>query len=409
MFWLICAALAAIVALAIILPLRRADQTDAEPSAAWDLRVYRDQLAEVERDAARGIIAPAEAERLRAEIGRKVIEADRALKKAGTGRRQGPAGLWLAGLLALALAGSAWFYYRSGAPDLPDQPLAARLAQAQAAYDDRPAQAEAEATAPARPAVEADPQYVTLIEQLRRAVSERPDDPQGLELLAEHEARLGNMVAARQAYQHLIELRGDQASATDHARLAALMADAAGGLITPEAEAQITAALHKDPRQPTARYLAGMLQAQVGRYDLAFPIWRDLLEQGPADAPWVRAIAPQISDMAWLAGVPNYMSPVAPEAAVAMPQPSAEQMQAMQDLSPEDQQQAIAGMISGLESRLAEQGGTPAEWARLIRALTVSGQADRAAGILAEARQTFAENADALTVINQTASEVGLE
>ena len=63
MFWIICAALVAVVAIAIVAPLMRARGLAAEPAAAFDLRIYRDQLREVERDLAREVrdaVAPAE-------------------------------------------------------------------------------------------------------------------------------------------------------------------------------------------------------------------------------------------------------------------------------------------------------------------------------------------------------------
>ena len=50
MFWLFAAALTLTVALAILAPFWRARPGAAEPAAAYDLRVYRDQLAEIDRD-----------------------------------------------------------------------------------------------------------------------------------------------------------------------------------------------------------------------------------------------------------------------------------------------------------------------------------------------------------------------
>lgn len=82
MFWIICAALTAAVGLAIMAPLMRARATAAQPAAAFDLRVYRDQLREVDRDLERGVISAEDAARLRTEIGRKVLEADRRLSQA---------------------------------------------------------------------------------------------------------------------------------------------------------------------------------------------------------------------------------------------------------------------------------------------------------------------------------------
>lgn len=69
----------------------------------------------------------------------------------------------------------------------------------------------------------------------------------------------------------------------------------------------------------------------------------------------------------------------------------------------------IQGMVKGLEDRLSSQGGTPQEWARLIGALPVIGQADHAQDILTEARARFSSDAEALKVIETAAEQAGLK
>ena len=61
-FWLAAGAMALAVTALLLLALRRPPVAEVGPAS--DLKVYRDQLAEVERDLARGVIAPDEAERL---------------------------------------------------------------------------------------------------------------------------------------------------------------------------------------------------------------------------------------------------------------------------------------------------------------------------------------------------------
>lgn len=401
MFWIICAALTAIVGLAILAPLRRRQEAAAEPTAAFDLRVYRDQLREVERDLARGVIAAEDAERLRTEIGRKVLEADRRLAEApapGTGGRAALA----AGLLAALFGGAVLLYAYEGQPGRDDRPIMRRIADAQRAYEARPSQAEAEAAAlaPATPDVPKD--FLALIAQLREAVEKNPDDPQGLALLATNEMRLGNLSAAREAQQRLIDLRGDAATPDELVRLSAMMVEAAGGLMTPEAEAILARALRAEPGHPQARYMLGILQLQNGRPDRAFPIWRRLLEDGPEDAPWIAPIRAAIVDLAWLAGQPDYVPPP------ALPGPDAEALAAAGDMTAEERQQMVAGMVSQLEARLARQGGTPEEWARLISSLVVIGRADHARDIWTEAQTRFAAAPEALQVVAEAARTAGL-
>ena len=82
---------------------------------------------------------------------------------------------------------------------------------------------------------------------------------------------------------------------------------------------------------------------------------------------------------------------------------------AAEAMTPEDRRRMVEGMVEGLETRLATQGGTPDEWARLIGALVVIGRQDHARDILAEARARFAATPEALTVIAEAAGKAGLE
>ena len=135
MFWLFAAALTLTTALAILWPFWRARTGMAEPAAAYDLRVYRDQLAEIDRDLSRGIIEPADAERLRTEIGRKVLGADRALSRdAGAGAVTARHGLIAGAVLVVLIGAGGALYLRIGAPAQPDMALQTRIAAAEARY-----------------------------------------------------------------------------------------------------------------------------------------------------------------------------------------------------------------------------------------------------------------------------------
>ena len=407
MFWILTAAMTIMVAAAILRPFLGRAPAAAEPAAAYDLGVYRDQLREVDRDVKRGVLTADEAERMRTEIGRKILDAHRAMARQAAPAARG-ARPWIAAALLLAVvAGSAAVYWRLGNPAMPDLPRAARIAAADQRLAALPAQAEAEARAPERPAPQADPEYLKLVEQLRAAVARRPGDAQGLALLAEHEARLGNIPAARQAQERLIQARGDQVTAPDHIRLAALMIEAAGGLVSAEARTQIETALRLDPGDGQARYLQGLMYVQNDRPDLAFRVWRDLLENGPADAPWVAPIRQLMPDLAWLAGEPDYQPPPAPDAS-ALPGPDAQALAAAGEMSPEEQQQMIAGMVRNLEARLTTDGGPPAEWARLITSLARIGDEPRAREMLARAQGIFGGTPQAMEIIDRAAATAGL-
>ncbi|MGR3495108.1 c-type cytochrome biogenesis protein CcmI, partial [Citreimonas sp.] len=394
LFWgvtgLMALAVAALLALAVLRGRR-----DVAPAQASDLRVYRDQLSEIDRDLARGTIPAEEAERLRTEVSRRILAADSAAR--GDAARPEQPRAASAGVAALAavlvVAGAFVLYGRLGAPGYPDLPRQGRIAAAEDARQTRPSQAEAESGLPATQSPDADPDYLALVQQLRGAVAERPNDLQGLALLARSEAALGNYVAAYQAQQAIIEAKGDAATADDYADLADMMILAAGGYVSPQAERALDAALTRDPRNGVARYYAGLMMAQTGRPDLAFNTWDRLLRESPADAPWLQPIRAQIEDIAWRAGMADY---TLPEPQAAPRGPTAEDMENAAEMTPEQRMEMIRGMVSGLSDRLATEGGPPEDWARLITALGVLGETDRARAIWSEARSVFATSQDAL-------------
>ncbi len=402
LFWTLSLALAVLVAAALVRALLQGGA--GRPEAEADLQVYRDQLKEVGRDLARGVIAEAEAERARIEISRKLLDADRAGRDVGAARRGSP--VLPVVLIGAALAGAVWLYRVTGAPGYPDLPIAERIARAETFREARPSQAEAEAEAalPERPA--ADPQYAALMDRLRAAVARRPDDITGQRLLARNEAALGNFDAAIAAQRKVIELSGAGATAGDHAALADAMILATGGQVSADAEAALVRALQLDPRNGTARFYMGLMWAQTGRPDRAFGLWRGLLEEGPAEAPWMPMIRSQIGFLAEAAGV-NYTPPPAP-APGAAPGPDAAAMAAAADMTPEERQQMIRGMVDQLSERLASEGGPAEDWARLVASLGVLGEAERAKAAYASARAALAGDAAALATIHSAAEQAGV-
>ncbi len=402
LFWIIALLLGLAVTAAVLVSVLRPRAPDDE--GASDVAVYRDQLAEVDRDAARGVLTEDEAERMRVEVSRRLLAADKMERDEGGA----PAPRWASiaamgfGVVAI-LGGGVVVYDQIGAPGYPDLPLARRIAEADAARADRPAQQEAEAEAAARrmPDLPPDENFTQLMERLRAVVAERPDDLQGLRLLAQNEARMGNYAAAHEAARRIIEVQGDAATADDYVTYADLLILAAGGYVSPEAEAALSEALARDGTNETARYYIGLMYAQSGRYDLSFRAWAPLLDESAPSDPWVRPIRAQIEDVAARAGV-NYDLPE------AAPGPSREQMEAAEDMTAEERSQMIRGMVDGLSERLAAQGGPPEDWARLIRALGVLGETGRARAIWAEAQTVFAGAPDAVALIEEAAIAAGV-
>lgn len=369
---------------------------DAQPASVYDMRVYKDQLKEIERDALRGIVPPEETERLRTEVARRMLAADRA-KPVGTVETSRKNGVIVAAVIAVfAFFGSFWAYSTLGAPGFADFPLDLRKLLAAEALENRPNQAFVEANQrPAQPTTLPE-DYVAMVEQLRTVVAERPDDLRGHQFLVRSEAALGNYAAAYKAQEKVIALLGANVIAQDHAVLADLMVQAASGYVSPEAENALRAALEMDGRNGLAQYYIGQMFAQTGRPDRGFQIWRSLLESSPPEAPWVPAIRDQIEELAWLAGQNRYQLPAE---SGPIRGPSAEDMEAAQNMSAEERVSMIQGMVSQLSDRLASEGGPVDDWAQLIRAYGVLGDRIAAQAVYREARQVFDGNETALRTL----------
>lgn len=417
-FWLIIGAVTLFALLIIAQRMLRpatpqVATNDMARKLSSDMKVYRDQLRELDRDLERGTITAEDADRARTEISRRLLEADKAARARATPTEapETATRITLAICAVLVACGAFGIYWVLGAPGYQDLGREKRIEMSRDMRDNRPSQAEAEAAMPAwaGPPPEAPADYLELIQGLRDAVAKRPGELRGLDLLAQHEAAIGNMVAAHEAMGKLITAKGADATADDYVRRADLMLNAAGGFISLEAETMLTRALELEPSHQLARYYTGLLFAQNGRPDMGFRLWRGLLEEGPTTAIWWTSVRSQISSLAAHAGV-EYTPP---NAAARPPMaelsgPSAEDIEAAQEMTQQDREQMIQGMVKRLSDRLATQGGTPAEWARLISVLGVTGDTERAAAIWTEAQSVFTGNADALATIQNAAKQAGI-
>ena len=404
-FWI----LASLVAVVTVVVLARAMLVRHDQDAAdYDMRIYRDQLRELERDLERGVVNPDEAERARVEISRRLLEADRKAQAegaAGGAPRRATYGA-LAFTAAVIAGGGVMLYGGMGAPGYWDMPLKGRYEAAAETRATRPSQAEAEADVPPWPGppAEAPADYVELVERLRATVAENPGDIEGQGLLANHEAALGNYPAAHAAKARVIVLKGDAATADDYAQYTDLLVMATEGYVSPEAETAAQEALSRDPDEPVALYYTGLLHAQTGRPDLTFEIWRKLLEASDPTDLWVPPIMAQIGQLAAVAGVDYTPPPLTP----ATTGPSAEDMANAAEMTPQERAEMIDGMVARLMDRLAEEGGSSREWAQLIGALAIQGNTDRARLILEEAQSVFADSPSDLAVLNAAAADAGL-
>lgn len=404
-FWVLTIALALIFTATMVVALLR-PRRDLAAAASFDLQVYRDQLSEIEQDARSGKIPEDEAARLKTEISRRILAADSKVQSHQGGLdAQAPARVGLAAVIIAVMFGGGFALYTSlGAPGYGDMPLQMRVDQARDLLTNRQSQAQAEAARPAQAAAQAPEDYLALVNQLREAVEQRPDDLQGLQLLVRNEAALGNYVAAYQAQAQVVRVMGDQASVKELTDLADMMVIAAGGYVSPETQQVLDRVLERAPTNGVARFYSGILMAQTGRPDLGFRIWDDLLRNSREGDPWVGPIQQEIMDLAFRAGVSEY-TPPSPSGGVG---PSPEDVANAADMTPEERAEMVRGMVNRLSERLAEEGGPPQDWGRLITALVVIGESEQASAIWTEAQTIFAQKPDMLAIVAKAAREAGL-
>jgi cytochrome c-type biogenesis protein CcmH len=363
--WFVFALMTAAAIFAVLWPLSRRDRAQGDASEAT---VYKDQLAEIERDVSAGLIGSPEAEAARVEIGRRLLAAadhERPPPTASNIRlRRSAALIALVGLPVLSVA----LYLPLGSPGLSDFPLAERV----------------RAPAATQP-------LDNLVAQVEAHLEKNPTDGRGWNVLAPVLTRLGRYDDAVRAYRNSITYNGD--SAERRADLGEALTGTAGGVVTAEAKAEFERAIALNPDEVKAHYFLGLAAEQDGRRDEAASIWRTLLAQAPLDAPWRPLV------QAALVRVGGSTAPALPDGAVA----------AAKEMSEADRGAMIHGMVDRLASRLKQNGDDVEGWLRLVRAYMVMGDRDKAKGALTDARQAVANDAERLRQLNEGLKNLGLD
>jgi cytochrome c-type biogenesis protein CcmH len=327
---------------------------------AYNLAVYRDQLAEVERDLARGVLAGEHAEAARAEIARRILALKPAAAEPGTGANPRAA----ATVAILLLPVAAWgLYWQLGSPSLPDQPFAERTAP----IDVKEALA-----------------------RLAAHLKEHPEDLTGWRLLARSEMGLGRYREAVEAYRHAADLSGQRADIAGDWGEAQVLA--AGGTVTPAAQAAFAAGLRDPETAPRSRYYLALAEMQQGEVKSALEAWVALAAEAPADADWLPLVRQRIAAAASTLGI----DPATLTGMTGRPVDSAvaAAAKATANASPEERQAMILAMVDKLASRLQSQPDDVEGWARLGRSYMVLNQPDKAKDAYARAVKLKPDDAE---------------
>lgn len=335
---------------ALLLPLLRR-RYRVEARAAHDLAIYKDQLAELKREAAAGAIGAETEKAARIEIERRILAAgadDAAARIAEIKPRRWLPAVIGVGLPLLALG----LYVEIGNPQLPAQPLASRAKPSPVMTGDTEARVRA------------------VVEQLRKRLEADPKDVQAWLSLGRLRLGIG------QAAEAVTALREAERLAPDNSEVVVALAEAltfeAQGSVTPAARALFERALTKDPKLAGARYYLGLAELQAGDAKAALTRWLDLEADSPPDAPWLATLQAEIERVSKQAGIdPRTIRPDrrAPRTAdPAMPQPGADDIARMDKMSPQEREAAIKGMVDRLADRLKDTPDDLEGWLRLGRA-----------------------------------------
>lgn len=353
-FWLAAAGLTVLVLALLVLPLLRKSGDKDIATADYDLTVYKNQLKEIARERERGVLNAAEAEAAEAEIARRILAADKARQKAARDARAPGRAYALAGVIAVLLPlGATGVYLNLGHPDLPNRPFAEREQERQQAQQRMPAMQDA-------------------IDKLQARLEEDPQDVQGWALLGRSYMTLQQYTKAADAYARAVEL--DPASGLKSAYGEALVY-AADGMVTERAKTIFEAALGQAEGDPRARFYLARFEYQAGNVQQAMEMLIALAQSAPADAVWLPNVRDAALSIASELDVDIADRLPQPEAVAEVPKAapmlSPEQIEAMQDMDPQDRQQMIVSMVEGLAERLKDEPDNLQGWARLARAYVV--------------------------------------
>lgn len=372
LFWIIAAVLTLCACLAVLVPFLRAPLSTSDTE--HDLAVYKDQLAELDRDHKRGLIGAPEAEQARTEIARRILKLDADRKGARTIGSSKFARV-MAMLAVLSVPATSWgVYAMTGSPENPSQPLEARL--------------------------DANPDERSIDELVARAEAHlraSPDDGRGWEVLAPIYLRTGRAGEAVTAYENAIRLLGSNAE-REGGRGEALVA-AGGGVISNDAQAAFDKALAELPRDGRARFYLAMGLAQDGKMQAARDAWATMQNDLPADSPWQAAATEAVKQADATLNADNAAQRGPTEADVA----------AAQDMSDADRGAFIENMVASLDARLRENPRDAEGWQRLVRAYVVLNQPDAARDALARGMAALGNTTRDAAALQTFATSLNIE
>ena len=249
-----------------------------------------------------------------------------------------------------------------------------------------------------------------MIKRLEQRLEANPSDPNGWRMLGWSYFNTERFADAVKAYGRAVDLQKD--NPTLRSLYGEAMVKAAGDMVTKEALAVFENIIAVDPSDERARYFKGLAKAQQGDNRGALDDWIALYKAAPADAEWVGDLRTHIQEVAQRSGIDLGDRLVKPAAAslppLALLGPGAEDVENAKQLSAQDRNTMVQGMVERLASRLDASPEDADGWIMLIRSRMVLNQPDEARTALERAQKVFANAPDMLTRVTQAAQALGV-
>jgi cytochrome c-type biogenesis protein CcmH len=405
-FWLILTILIAAAAAIVALPFGR-DDGDSHTVSGVD--VYKDQLAEIERDKAQGLIDEKEADLARVEIERRILATGRGEETPPRPASPNWQYRLAMGVTAIVVLGSVGLYAALGEPHLLATQSQAEITAMEAAPAN--AQRQQTQTAQAEGAAQVPGDALAMVKRLEERLAANADDPDGWRMLGWSYYNMGRYDESVQAYRRAADLQKD--NPTLKSMLGEAMVKAAGDRVTPEAVAVFDEVLAISANDERARYFKGAAKVQNGDVQGGLDEWIMLYQAAPADAEWTGDLRARIEELARGSGidVSGRLSEkkLANAAQPSTPGPSPEDIENAKQLSTQDQQAMVLGMVERLSNRLEASPDDVDGWIMLIRSRMVLNQPDEARAALERAKKVFADTPETGDRITKAAQAMGVQ
>ena len=297
-FWILCALLAVLAAAFVALPLLRSRRAvDAGPQrSALNAAVYRDQIAELDRELADGVLTAEQHAIARAELDRRALgEALPADPAAATTTAAVAAaaasGRWLAPAAAALIGVAAFGIYLSiGNPDALRPP---------------------------------EQQFEQMVRELASDLAKQPDNPDGWLMLGRAYQMTDRMAEASAAFEKAAALK------PDNAEVLAAWADSLAvqqGSLSGKPFELISRALKLDPNNQTALALAATAAMENRQFNESILLWQQLgrlVEANSRDRAAIDQAIARLREAAAAAGVKLSAQAAGDAPAAGLPDPGA--------------------------------------------------------------------------------------